>query len=136
MSKGIRLALQVALLPILYFASVPDPATFSLVISGILLVSPAVNVTVAAILVWTARQAPDIVTLVERADDAVTLALMSLGGAAIGAVSIARAAGAVIDGRPVLALLAWVLLLLSIPALAWMRTWRDYWLPRARREAD
>lgn len=133
MTRARRLGFELALLPLLYVLSVPSRDVFVALISGLLLFPPAINWTVAAILIWTSKQAPEIESLRERADDAVTLALMATGGAAAGAVQLATLAGVVIPGRPILAVLAWVLILVSVPALGWLRTWRDVWLPHMRR---
>jgi hypothetical protein len=129
MRRERRLVAQLLLLPALYLASLPDPAAFATLISMAVVVAPAVNLTVAGILVWTARQAPGIETLAERADDAVTLALMSVGAAAAGFLTLARNLGFEFPGRPTIAMLAWVLVLISVPALGWLRTWRTRWLP-------
>lgn len=132
MTRGRRLGLELVLLPVLYLASLPDPDTFVVAMSWVLVLTPAVNWTVAAILVWSARQARDVETLAERADDAVTLGLMSTGGALAGLVTIVRTFGFEVDGRPVVALLAWVLVLVSVPAIGWLQAWRRYWLPIVR----
>lgn len=129
MTRGRRLIVELSLFPALYAMSIPDPVIFGLVISVILVVIPAVTGTVAAVLVWTSRQAPDVETLRERADDSVTLFLVSLAGAGIGIIVIFKAFGIEFPGRLGLALLAGALLLIAVPALGFLRTWRSYWMP-------
>lgn len=131
-----RALVQLALLPVLYVASLPNPAVFGLVVGILLLIPPFVTAAVAGVLVWTSRQAPEIATLRERADDALTAFLQALGAGAVGAVVLLQAAGILIPGRPALALLAWVCLLIGVPSIRWARTWRDYWLPAMRRQHE
>lgn len=129
-TRGRRVVWQLLLLALLYVASLGDPITFGSAIGFLLLLPPAFTVTVAWVLVWTSRQAPEVESLRERADDAVTAVLQSVGAALVGAVVIAtNVAHLIIPGRPALALLAWVCLLIGVPALGWLRTWRDVWLP-------
>lgn len=132
MTRGRRALAQFVLLPVLYVLSLPNPIVFANGIALVLLFSPAVTVTVAGILVWTARQAPGIETLRERADDAVTLAEMSLGAFGLAVLTLAMNFGVAVPGRPVLSLLAWVCVLIVVPALGWLATWRRYWLPQVR----
>lgn len=137
MSRARRLVAQVALLPVLYAVSLPNPDLFAAVISVLVLATLPVNGTVAGILIWTSRQAPHVDTLRERADDAVSLFLMSLAASATALVAAALRAGIELPGRPVLALLAWLCLLVAVPALGWLGTWRTFWLPLVlRRRAD
>lgn len=134
-----RVLAQLALLPVLYGLSLPDPEGFGTLVAYALLAGPAVNGAVAGVLVWTSRQAPGVETLRERADDAVTLLLISLGAAGVAVVVILTRAGIEVPGRPLLALLAWALLLVVVPSLGWLRTWRHYWadlLPGRRRQPD
>lgn len=133
MTKGRRLAAQLLLLPALYVASLPDPRVFGIVVSAALLLPPIWTGGVAALLVYTSRQIPEVETLRERADDAVTSFLQALGYAAVGVLVLASTLGIILPGRPTVAFLAWVGLLISVPALGWARTWRTYWLPLLRR---
>ena len=126
------------MLPALYVASTWDPQGFSTFIGFVLLLPPGFTFAVAGVLIWTSRQAPDVETLRERADDATTAALQSLGAALVGAVVLAtNVAHITIPGKPALALLAWVCLLIGVPALGWLAAWRRHWLPLLRlREAN
>lgn len=133
LTRGRRAAVELGLLPLLYVLSLPNPAAFGQAIAYVLLASPAITGTVAAILIWTSRQAPEFETLRERADDAVTSFFQAVGGAAVGAVAILATFGITIPGRPTLALLAWVMLLIAVPAIGWLTTWRSTWLPMLRR---
>lgn len=130
--RGRRLLAQVLLLPILYALSLPDPLLYTNVIFLIAFVTVPINGTVAAILIWSSRQAPEIETLRERADDAVTLFLMSLATAGSALVSILLRLGFELPGRPTLAILSWLAILIVVPALGWLGTWRDRWLPAVR----
>lgn len=132
MTKGRRLGFQVLTLPVLYLLSLPDPATFSLVVAVALFVPPAITGAVAGILIWSARQAPTLLTLRERADDAVTSFLQALGAALVGSIVLLSSVGITLPGKPALALLAWVCLLIAVPAVGWMGTWRDVWFPLIR----
>jgi hypothetical protein len=138
MTRGRRFAAQLVLLPLLWLVQSLNPIGFTLVVAGSIVIVWPVSLAVAAILVWLARQAeqgPDAVseTLVEAADNAVTLALVSTGLAVAGVVSIARLVGFEIPGRPILILLGWALVLVGVPALSWLRTLRNVWLPMVRR---
>lgn len=130
--KGlVRLLVQLALLVVLFALNLFDENIFLVVVALALLVIPPVNWTVAGILIWTSRQAPHVESLRERADDAVTLALVSTAAAVGAAVGIARVFGVDVStlGRPVIVLLAFGFILVALPAIDWLRTWRDVWLP-------
>ena len=134
MTKGRRFVVQLGLLAALYVLSLPDPKLFIIVIKVLVLITLPINATVAALLVWTSRHAPDIDTLRERADDAVTLFLISLGLAATAwLIPVLQFFGIVLPGSPALVFLSWIALLVAVPALGWMGTWRDYWMPVVRR---
>ena len=132
MVRGRRFLVQLGLLPILYLLSLPDPILFTTAIALVLLVSPTITGTVASLLIWSSRQAPSIETLRERADDAATSFLQSLAAAFVGGLVILTRLGFTFPGRPSLALLAWLLLLISVPAIGWLGTWRNVWLPKLR----
>lgn len=131
-----RFILQIALLVSLYVIDAFSDALFLDVVALVLIVGPTASITVAVILKWTAGQAPDIVSLRERADDAVTLALASLGFAIAGASVVWRALGFVIPGRPVVVLLGYGAMLVLVPGIVWMGTWRSVWLPLVRKRKE
>lgn len=133
MTRGRRLLAQVLLLPVIYLLSLPDPALFTNVIFVIAMVTVPINATVAAILVWSSRQAPEMEVLREHADDSVTLFLMSLATAGTALVAVLVRLGFAIEGRPTLAILSWLAILIAVPAIAWLGTWRRIWLPQIRR---
>lgn len=134
MTRGRRLLAQLILLPVIYALSLPDPTLFTSTIYAIAFVTVPINGTVAAILVWTSRQAPEIETLREHADDAVTLMLMSVATSAAALVSILLRFGVEVPGRPALSLLSWLAILIVVPAIAWLATWRRLWLPQIRKK--
>lgn len=109
--------------------SLPDPFAFGVVVAAVLLPSPVVTGTVAAILIWTSKQAPDVETLRERAEDAITLFLMSLAAATVGVIALLSAIGVTLPGRAGLSLIAYICLLIVLPAIGFLRTWKSYWLP-------
>lgn len=133
MTRGRRFFAQVALLLGLYLLSLPDPLLFTNVIIVIAFVAIPINAAVAGVLIWSSRQAPEIETLRERADDAVTLLLMSFATGGTAVFSILQRIGFTFPGRPVLALLSWLVILIAIPAISWLGTWRSLWLPEIRR---
>lgn len=139
MKRGKRLAAQLVLIAFIIGLSLLDEDVFVLVVSLILIPLFIISVSVAGILIWTSRQAPEIETLRERADDAVTGALASGLSAvaalvALGREPIERLYGIVIPGRPVLGAIACVLILVAVPSLGWLGTWRNVWLPKVQRK--
>lgn len=126
-----RFVLEFILLIVLAILNIIDQNVFLFVVAVALLLIPPVNWTVAAILIWTSRQAPGIRSLKERADDAVTLGLISSSAAVAGGIALVNILGFKLTGlgRPSLVLLAFALILVSVPAIDWLRTWREVWLP-------
>lgn len=132
-----RLIGQLALLVILMGVNLLSEDLFLLLVAVALVLAPPISITVALVLVWTARQAPNVQSLQERADDAVTLALIASAGAGAAAVALGRIFGVDFDlGRPALVLLSYGFILVTIPALDWLRTWRDVWVPMVTRERE
>jgi hypothetical protein len=129
MTRARRLLIQLALLPVLYIVSLPNPTTFTIVVAVALFIPPAITGAVAGVLIWSSRQAPTLLTLRDRADDAVTSFLQSMGAAAVGTVALLTNFGIILPGKPVLALLTWICILIAVPAIGWMGTWRDVWRP-------
>lgn len=133
MTRGRRLLVEVALLGMLYLASLPNPGFFTATIKGLVLVTLPIVWSVAGVLLWSSRQAPHIETLRERADDAVTsgliqfaLFLVSFGPAALAWFGLST------PQNMVLVLLSWVAILNAVPSIGWMGTWRDVWVPLIR----
>lgn len=136
MTRGRRVILQFVVLGLLAAIDLIDDKLFVNLISIVLVILPPINWTVASILIWTSRQAPEIESLRERADDAVTLALVSTAFAGAGLVAVARIFGVIVPGRPALVLLAFAGLIATVPAVAWLGVWRSVWLPMLRRSQE
>ena len=124
-----RVLFQLALLVALALTDLYSDGLFLVATAAILTVAPTALWTVAVVLKWASRQAPDIESLREKADDAVTLALAATGFAIAGAVVFVRLANIQVPGRPVVVLIGWGALLVLVPGLTWLRTWRGIWLP-------
>lgn len=129
MTRGRRLAAQLVLLVVLFVLEAIDDNLLYGVVGAALIVIWPFSLVVAGLLVWTSRQAPEIESLRERADDAVTLALLVSAAAIAGGVAIGKLYGVQFFGKPALVLLAYALLLGSVPAIGWLSTWRTVWLP-------
>ena len=100
MNRGRRFAVQIILLAGMLALASYDDGIFVVIVSAVLLPLPFINGTVALILIWTSRQAPEIDSLRNRADDAVTLTLASLAGAGAGLISLARMLSCLPAARP------------------------------------
>jgi hypothetical protein len=140
MTRGRRLAGQLAVLPVLGALSMASDDAFTLAVGIEIVVVWPITVAVAIILTWIVHLAeqpdtegivrPAPASLIEAADDMVTVALISSGIAVAGAVAIARIVFEVqFGGRPVLVLLGWALVLVGVPALSRLGTLRHVWLP-------
>lgn len=137
MTRGRRLAIQVALLPVLVALAAADDRMFQLAVAIEIIIVWPISLAAAGILVWLSKSAPDIDSLRESADNAVTTALISTAIAAAGAVAVGRVLGVVeVPGRPVIVLLAYGLVLAGVPSIAWMGTLRRVWLPMLRRRGN
>lgn len=98
----------------------------------------AASWTVFLLLLWTERQAPDIQSLHDRVDDALTLALVSTVAAVIGFITLGRLFGliTVTVGTFITVGLGFIVVEVSIPAIGFLRTWRDVYLPMVRGKRD
>lgn len=142
MTRATRLVAQLLLLPLLWVLASLDGSLYQLAVAIAIVVVWPITVAMAVVLVWLARAAersPALegppATLVEAADNAVTMALISSGLALFGVLVVLRQLGlvAALTGRPVLVLLGWALLLVCVPSLSWARTLRRVWLPMITR---
>lgn len=133
MTRNTRLVIELALLVVLYVASLPDPGFFTATIKGLVLLTLPVVWSTAGVLIWSSRQAPHIATLRERADDAVTSGLIqfALFLVSFGPTFLAWL-GLTAPQNMVLVLLSWVAILNVVPSIGWMGTWRSVWLPLIR----
>lgn len=132
MSRGRRFIAQVLLLLGLIALS-GDDGLFVAVVSVAVVAALPVNITVAAILNWTARQAPEIDSLRDAADNSITLSLQSAAAASLGLLTfLPREVRVAVGGHLVLVALAYIVLLNAVPAVGWLGTWRHVWLPRLR----
>lgn len=107
---------------------------YTAIVSLSLVVLPVADWTVFAILLWTSKQAPEIDSLRERVDDMLTLSIAATTLAVIGALVFGRIAGFItIQVGPIVTIgLGFAAVLISVPALGALRTWRDVWLPKLR----
>ncbi len=134
-----RLLVQIALLPILWIVAGVSTSALTVAVAASILVAWPVSIAVAGILVWLVLHAernrgsaPE--SLVEAAENAVSLALVESGLAVAAGLSVLRMLGVEISGRPIGVLLAWALIVLGVPSLSWLRTLRDVWIPMLNRK--
>jgi hypothetical protein len=133
-----RLAVQIAILISMIVINAIDGNLYLNLISLSLVVLPVAGWTVFGLLLWTAKQAPDIQSLHERVDDALTLALVSSVAAVIAAVVLGRMLGVITIslGNWVTVGIGYIVVGVSIPAISFLRTWRNVYLPMVRRRRD
>ena len=136
----LRLLAQVLLLPILWLVQQELPSLFVDIVGVGLLVAWPVSVAVAIILnllVWIAnREQRDLPrTAIEAADNAVSVALFQTG---LAAIALVRVLGVAHTGDSMLVvLLAWAVLVGTLPSFSWLGTLHRVWLPAfARRLVD
>lgn len=75
-------------------------------------------------------------TLNDRVEDALTHALASTAGAFAGMLVILRGAQLIgtVPRELYLVIIAYVLIIITVPALGWLDNWRQVWLPSLRRQ--
>lgn len=129
-----RFILQMAILLSMVIAYTIDDQLFSVLVSLSLVVIPTGTWTVFLVLLWLSAKAPEIETLRERVDDALSAALGSTAAAVVGAALLARLANVItVPVAPVLAVgLAFVVVTVSIPSLTLFRTAIRVWIPMLR----
>jgi Kef-type K+ transport system membrane component KefB len=100
-----------------------------------LLVLPVFVWSVFFVLHWLSRQAPDIQSLHERAEDMLTSAIALTVAAAIAAAVLARLLKFIEEpiGNWITVGIAFVIVTTSLSAMRLLRTARDVWLPMIRR---
>jgi hypothetical protein len=129
-----RLMIQAAILLSMIVVNFIDDQIFTMMVSASLIVIPVVTWTIAAFLLWMSSKAPDIETLAERADDALTAAISSTVAAFVAAIVILRLLG-IITG-PIASYISvgisFVVVTSSLPSLAQSRVAIRVWLPMLR----
>lgn len=130
MTRRLRFAVLAISLGVVSVLSVADRHAFEVVTSAALLVLPLVNWLAAALLYRAHRRAPEIVSLASRADDAIVLSLAATIGGVLGANRLLSLG---LSSDVAVVLLALSLLLVSFPAIEWLRVWREIWAPRIGR---
>lgn len=126
----LRLGALLSLIAAFGVLSVTWPDLFQLSTSLALVVLPAINLLAAVVLRRASRQAPEIISLANRADDAVVLFVASALGGILG---LNRLLTLELQNDVAVGILALALVLQSLPAIDWLRIWRDVWAPRIRR---
>jgi hypothetical protein len=126
-----RLLIQVAILvsqTAFFFIS---EALYTIAITGTILVTLPISWIVAVILAWTSHKAPDIKSLEGRADTMLTLAMAHTAVAIPCVLVLGRLAGLIeiTVGQYVTIGLGYAVTLLVIPAIDWLRTWGNVWVP-------
>lgn len=128
-ARGRRLFYLALLALGMFVLSVVDQRLLLEVVAVVLIVLPIFNLLAVVILVYAARQAPEVRSLSSRADDAIALALASIAVAILVWVALL---GLNVPGAIRATILAFALVVISIPAVDWLRVWADVWWPLVR----
>lgn len=133
-----RLFVELGILASMIVVNAIDGQLYLNLISLSLVILPVAGWTVFGLLLWTARQAPDIQSLHERVDDALTLALITTVAALIALEVLGRQIGIITApiGNWVTVALGYIVVMISVPALSFLQTWRSVYLPMVRRRRD
>lgn len=124
----IRSAVYATILVAMAVVSVVSDELYLWFVGIMAVILPAFNFATWLLLSWASRQAPEIKSLRARANDAFTLFIASSAAGIAGAFALGRVTGLFrIDGRPVLILLGYMIVMMSVPAIDWLSTWRDVW---------
>lgn len=133
-----RLLLQLAILGSQTVIFVWSEQVYTVAITVSILITLPVSWVVAVILAWTSHKAPDIKSLEGRADTMLTLAMAHTAVAIPCVLVVGRLAG-LIDftvGQFVTIGLGYAVTLLVIPAIDWLRTWGNVWVPMVWSRVD
>ena len=132
-----RFLLQLAILISMVIVDLVSDDVFVAIVAISIIILPTATWTVFTLLLWSSSKAPDIESLAERVDDALSAALSSTVAAVIGAIVFLRIAGIVnVPIGSFLSIgLAFIIVTTSVPALSFLKTWRDVYLPMVRRRA-
>ena len=140
MNRGhwLNLAIQIAILIVMLGIAAISIDIYVGLVAVLLLVLPAVNWTVAGVLLWTSRQDTTVRSLSDAADNALTWAVNSTVAAIVAGMVLARSLGLLSSpiGSVTGVLLGFIVVTGSLPALRFLRTWRDVWLPMVRRRDE
>ena len=130
-----RLLIQAGILGSMIVVNFIDQTIYSVAIIISLAILPAITWTVFGILLWTENQAIDLKSdsqsLHDRVDDALSVALASTVGAIVGLLILGRILK-LIDvpvGNVVSIGIGYTMVALSLPALGFLKTWREKWFP-------
>jgi len=131
-----NLAIQGFILASMVGVAIVNEDLYIAAIAVSLLILPPINWSVAGVLIWTSRQDPSVRSLADAAENAMTWAVSSTVAALIGALVLGRLMGFVPNqiGSVITVLLGFVVVTGSMPAVRFLRTWREVWLPLVRME--
>lgn len=136
-----RLIVQLVILVSMLVVNALDGTTYAAAVSVSVIALPVASWTVFAILLWTEHEVSkttleSIQSLHERVDDALTLAIISTVAGGIGILTLARIIGIITVpiGGLVTVALGFIVIEISLPALGFLQTWRNDWLPTLLQE--
>ena len=128
-----RFLLKLAIFPLLWVLYSIDDKLFQAIIALIIIIEWPITVAVAIVLTWLSEQAPDIETLTDAANNAITEAIRQTALVFVAGYVILRLTHVIEGGNDIMVvLLAYALILGGFPEFSWLRTLRDVWLPRLR----
>lgn len=130
-----RLITQLAILTSMSAVYLVDGGLFVNLVSISLVILPVATWTVFGVLLWLSNQAPDIESLHDRVDDALSASLGSTAAAVVGALLLLRLIGVITAPiGPFISIgIAFVVVTVSIPSLSILRTAVRVWLPIIQR---
>jgi hypothetical protein len=133
-----NIALQLVILSAMGFVAATDMGAYVSAVSVAVLVLPTINWTVALLLIWASRQDDTIRSLADAADNALTWAINSSVAGMIGIILLGLQAGFLRGqfGVLITVLLGFIIVTGSLPAVRFLRTWRDVWMPMIRERRD
>lgn len=135
-----RLALELGVLGTMVAVAAYNPDLYAGVIGFVLLPVPIIQWAVWGYLATKVRESKSqglyLQPLVDRANDARTLAEASTAATIAGILVLLRQFEVIgpVDRQWYLVILSFCLLMLVVPALVWLRTWRAIWLPALHRQ--
>lgn len=129
-----RLAFQFSIFISMGVIAWVNVGLYVLLASLSILITVPINWSVAGVLLWSSNQAPDIKSLADRADDAITIAINSTVAAVIVGLVSARALGliSVSTSLAITVGLGFIIVSNSLPNLRFLQTWRNVWVPMLR----
>lgn len=129
-----RLAFQFFILVSMAVVAYFNEDVYVALVSLLCLIAVPINWSVAGVLLWSSAQAPDIRSLADRADDAVTLAVNSTVAAVVVALILGRMLGfiPVAVSLAITVGLGFIIVSNSLPNIRFAQTWRDVYVPILR----